>query len=196
MPPERDNEIKIELRPGSAPVSKSLYRMTQDELAELKIQLKGLLDKGYIRPSSSPWDCPALYVKKENDTLRLCIDYRPLNAVTIKYMYRLPRVDLLFDQLAVSQVFSKIDLHSGYNQINICAEDIAHMVFSTRYYLYEYLVMSFGLINAPAHFLYLMNSVFMAKLDKFVVLLIDDILIYSKNMEEHKEHLRIVLQQL
>jgi hypothetical protein len=97
MPPERDNEFKIELRPGSAPVSKSLYRMTQDELAELKIQLKGLLDKGYIRPSSSPWDCPALYVKKKNDTLRLCIDYRPLNAVTIKNMYRLPCIDLLFD---------------------------------------------------------------------------------------------------
>jgi hypothetical protein len=93
-------------------------------------------------------------------------------------------------------VFSKIDLHSGYNQINIRAEDIAHTAFSTRYYLYEYLVMPFGLINAPTHFLYLMNSVFMAKLDKFVVLLIDDIPIYSKNMEEHKEHLRIVLQRL
>jgi hypothetical protein len=128
-------------------------------------------------------------VKKKNGTLCLCIDYGPLNAVTIKNTYRLPCIDLLFYQLAVAQVFSKIDLYSGYNQIKINAEDIAHMAFSTRYCLYEYLVMSFGLINAPAHFLYLMNSVFMAKLDKFVVLFIDDIPIYSKNMEEHKEHL-------
>jgi hypothetical protein len=165
-------------------------------LAELKIQLKGLLDKGCIRPSSSPWGCPALFVSKKDKELRLCVDYRPLNAVTIKNKYPLPRIDILFDQLAGAQVFFKIDLCSRYHQIKICAEDIPKTAFSMRYGLYEYLVMSFRLTNAPAHFMYLMNSVFMPELDKFVVVFIDDILVYWKNMEEHEEHLRIVLQQL
>ena len=124
------------------------------------------------------------------------MDYRLLNAVTIKNKYPLPRIDILFDQLFGAKVFSKIDLRSGYHQIKIRAEDIPKTVFSTRYGLYEDLVMSFGLKNAPAHFMYLMNSVFMPKLDKFVVVFIDDILIYSKNEEEHVEHLRIVLQRL
>jgi hypothetical protein len=170
--------------------------MSRDELAELKIQLKGLLDKGCIRPSSSPWGCPALFVSKKDKELRLCVDYRPLNAVTIKNKYPLPRIDILFDQLAGAQVFFKIDLCSRYHQIKICAEDIPKTAFSMRYGLYEYLVMSFRLTNAPAHFMYLMNSVFMPELDKFVVVFIDDILVYWKNMEEHEEHLRIVLQQL
>jgi hypothetical protein len=117
------------------------------------------------------------------------VDYRPLNAVTIKNKYPLPRIDILFDQLAGAQVFSKIDLRSGYHQIKICAEDIPKTAFTTRYGLYEYLVMSFRLMNAPAHFMYLMNSVFMPELDKFVVVFIDDILIYSRSMEEHEEHL-------
>ena len=124
------------------------------------------------------------------------MDYRPLNAVTIKNKYPLPRIDILFDQLAGAQVFSKIDLRSGYHQIKIRAKDIPKIAFSTRYGLYEYLVMSFGLTNAPVHFMYLMNSVFMEELDKFVVVFIDDILVYSKNMKEHEEHLRIVLQRL
>jgi hypothetical protein len=171
-------------------------KMSRDELAELKIQLKGLLDKGCIRPSSSPWGCPALFVSKKDKELRLCVDYRPLNAVTIKNKYPLPRIDILFDQLAGAQVFFKIDLCSRYHQIKICAEDIPKTAFSMRYGLYEYLVMSFRLTNAPAHFMYLMNSVFMPELDKFVVVFIDDILVYWKNMEEHEEHLRIVLQQL
>jgi hypothetical protein len=168
--------------------------MPPNELAELKIRLQELLDKGYVRPSSYPWGCPALFVKKKDKTLWLCIDYRPLNAVTIKNKYPLPRIDLLFDQLASAKVFSKIDLQSGYNQIKIREEDIPKTAFSTRYGLYEYLVISFGLTNAPAHFMHLMNFVFMSELDKFVMVFIDDILIYSKNAEEHEGHLRIVLQ--
>ena len=126
----------------------------------------------------------------------LCVDYRPLNEVTIKNKYPLPRIDLLFDQLAGAKVFSKIDLRSGYHQIKIRPEDVTKTAFTTRYGLYEYLVMSFGLTNAPAHFMYLMNSIFMPELDKFVVVFIDDILIYSKTKKEHAEHLRVVLTHL
>jgi hypothetical protein len=135
-------------------------------------------------------------VKKKDKTLRLCVDYRPLNEVTIKNKYPLPCIDLLFDQLAKAKVFSKIDLRSGYHQIKIHPEDIPKTAFTTRYGLYEYLVMSFGLTNALAHFMYLMNSIFMPELNKFVVVFIDDILVYSKNKEEHVEHLRIVLSRL
>ncbi|WVZ93410.1 hypothetical protein U9M48_039390 [Paspalum notatum var. saurae] len=155
------------------------------------------MDKGFIRPSSSPWGCPALFVeKKDQGGKRLRVDYRPLNAVTIKNKYPLPHIDILFDQLAGAKVFSKIDLRSGYYQIKIREEDIPKTAFSTRYGLYEYLVMSFGLTNAPAFFMYMMNSVFMNELDKFVVVFIDNILIYSKSEEEHEEHLKIVLARL
>src|SRR6185369_8509071 len=191
MPLDRDIEFVIELQPGTAPISKRPYRMQNKELAELKIQLQELLDKGFTRPSASPWGCPALFVKKKDDNLRLCVDYRPLNAE-----YPLPRIDIMFDQLAGAKIFSKIDLRSGYHQIKIKPCDIPKTAFSTRYGLYEYLVMSFGLTNAPAYFMYLINSVFMPELDKFVVVFIDDILIYSKNEEDHAEHLRIVLQRL
>jgi hypothetical protein len=160
------------------------------------IQLQDLLDKGFIRPSASPWGCPALFVKKKDNSLRLCVDYHPLNAVTIKNKYPLPRIDILFDQLAGAKVFSKIDLRSGYHQIKIKRCDIPKMAFSTRYGLYEYLVMSFGLTNAPAYFTYLMNSVFMPELDKFVVVFIDDILIYSKTREDHANHICVILQLL
>jgi hypothetical protein len=155
----------------------------------LKIQLKDLLDKGFICSSSSPWGCPTLFVSKKDKGLRLYVDYRPLNAVTIKNKYHLPRIDILFDQLAGAQVFSKIDLRFDYHQIKIRDEDIPKTAFSTRYGLYEYFVMSFGLTNAPAHFMYLMNSVFMPELDKFIVVFIDDILIYSKSTEDYEEHL-------
>jgi hypothetical protein len=167
--------------------------MTPKELAELKIQLKELLDKGYICPSYSPWGCPALFVKKKDQSLRLCVDYRPLNTITIKNKYPLPRIDILFYQLAGAKVFLKVDLHLGYHQIKIHPKDIPKTAFSTRYRLYEYLVMSFGLTNAPAYFMYLMNSVFMPELDKLIVVFIDDILVYSKNEEEHEQHLRIIL---
>jgi hypothetical protein len=196
MPPDRNIEFIIELQPGTAPISKRPYRMPPNELAELKIQLQDLLDKGVIHPSASPWGCPALFVKKKDNSLRLCVDYRPLNAVTIKNKYALPRIDILFDQLAGAKVFSKIDLRSGYHQIKIKPCDIPKTAFSTRYGLYEYLVISFGLTNAPAYFMYLMNSVFMPELDKFVMVFIDDILIYSKTKEDHTNHLHIVLQRL
>ncbi|WVZ81457.1 hypothetical protein U9M48_028832 [Paspalum notatum var. saurae] len=197
LPPDRDVEFRIDLVPGTAPVSKRPYRMAPDELKELKIQLQEQLDKGFIRPSSSPWDCSALFVeKKDQGGKRLCVDYRPLNAVIVKNKYPIPHIDILFDQLAGAKVFSKIDLRSGYYQIKIRKEDIPKTAFSTRYGLYEYLVMSFGLTNAPAFFMYMMNSVFMNELDKFVVVFIDDILIYSKNEKEHEEHLRIVLARL
>jgi hypothetical protein len=196
IPPDRDVEFVIELQPGTAPISKRPYRMPPKELAELKVQLQELIDKGYIRPSSSPWGSPALFVKKKDGSLQMCVDYRPLNAVTIKNKYPLPRIDVLFDQLAGDKVFSKIDLRSGYHQIKIRASDVPKTAFSTRYGLYEFLVMSFGLTNAPAYFMYLMNFVFMNELDKFVVVFIDDVLIYSKSKAEHAKHLRIVLQRL
>jgi hypothetical protein len=186
MPLDRDIEFVIELQPGTAPISKRPYRMPPNELAELKIQLQDLLDKGYIRPSASPWGCPALFVKKKDNSLRLCVDYRPLNAVTIKNKYPVPRIDILFDQLAGAKVFSKIDLRSRYHQIKIGPSDIPKTAFSTRY----------GLTNAPAYFMYLMNSVFMQELDKFIVVFIGDILIYSKNSEDHAKHLHVVLQRL
>jgi hypothetical protein len=126
----------------------------------------------------------------------MCVDYRPLNEVTIKNKYPLPWIDIFFDQLTRARVFYKIDLRSGYHQIRIRPEDIPKTAFITRYGLFEYLIMSFGLTNAPAHFIYLMNSVFMPKLDKFVVVFIDDILIYSKNEEEHAKYLRFVLMRL
>jgi hypothetical protein len=170
--------------------------MSPVEMKELKVQLQGLLDKGYIHPSTSPWGCSALFVEKRDKELRLCVDYWPLNAVTIKHKYPLSCIDILFDQLEGAQVFSKIYLRSGYHQIKIHAEDIPKVAFTTRYGLYEYLVLSYGLTNAPAHFMYLMNSIFMPELDQFIVVFIDDILVYSKSMEEPEDHLRIVLQCL
>jgi hypothetical protein len=133
-------------------------------------------------------------MKKKDQSLRLCVDYWSLNAVTIKNKYPLPRIDILFDQLASARVFFKVDLHSGYHQIKIRPEDVPKTVFSTRYGLYEYLVMSFGLTNVHAYFMYLINFVFMLELDKFVMVFIDDILIYSKNEEKHVQHLWVILQ--
>jgi hypothetical protein len=156
------------------PISRHPYKMTPKELAELRVQLNELMDKGFIRPSSSHWGCSALFVKKKDQSLRLCVDYRSLNA----------------------KVFSKVDLRSGYHQIKIRPEDVTKTAFSTRYGLYEYLVMPFGLTNATTHFIYLMNSVFMLELDKFVMVFIYDILIYSKSEVEHGQYLRIILQQL
>ncbi|WVZ63811.1 hypothetical protein U9M48_013416 [Paspalum notatum var. saurae] len=186
--PDRDVEFRFELVPGTAPISKRPYRMVSDELKELKTQLQEQLDKRFIRPSSSPWGCPALFVEKDQGGKRLCVDYRPLNVVTLKNKYPLPHIDIPFDQPGGAKVFSKIDLRSGYYQIKIVEEDVPKTAFSTVYG-YEYLVMSFGLTNAPAFFMYMMNSVFMNELDKFGVVFIDDILIYSKNEKEHEEHL-------
>jgi hypothetical protein len=155
-----------------------------------------MMDKGYIRPNVSPWGAPVLFVKKKDGTLRLCIDYRRLNKVTIKNKYPLPRIDDLFDQLGGASIFSKIDLRSGYHQVRIKGEDIHKTAFQMRYGHYEFVVVLFGLTNSLASFMCLMNNVLSKFLDKFVLVFIDDILIYSKNKKEHEEHLRLVLQVL
>ena len=196
LPPEREVEFTIELLPEVAPISISPYRMAPIELKELKVQLQELLDKGFIRPSVSPWGAPVLFVKKKDGTMRLCIDYRQLNRVTVKNKYPLPRIDDLFDHLQGAQVFSKIDLKSGYYQLKISEPDVLKTAFRTRYGHYEFLVMPFGITNAPAAFMALMNKVFQPCLDKFVIVFIDDILVYSRNKEEHEQHLRIILQTL
>jgi hypothetical protein len=193
MPPDRDIEFIIELIPGTAPIAQRAYRMNPQELEELKRQLADMLSKGLIRPSASPWGSPALFVDKRDGTIRLCVDYRKLNEVTIKNKYPLPKIEDLFDQLNGAKVFSKIDLCTGYHQLKVRESDIPKTAFTTRYGLFKYTVMSFGLTNAPAYFMNLMNKVFMKFLDKFVVVFIDDILVYSKMEEEHAEHLRLVL---
>ena len=149
--------------------------MAPAELKELKEQLQELLDKGFIRPSTSPWGVPVLFVKKKDGTLRLCIDYRELNKVTIKNKYSLPRIDDLFDQLQGAQYFSKIDLRSGYHQLRIKETDVSKTAFRTRYGHYEFLVMSFGLTNAPAAFMDLRDRVFRPYVDRFIVVFMDDI---------------------
>ncbi|KAL0544112.1 hypothetical protein IC582_019223 [Cucumis melo] len=170
--------------------------MAPAELKELNVQLQELLDKGFIRPSVSPWGAPVLFVKKKDGSMRLCIDYRELNKVTVKNRYPLPRIDDLFDQLQGATVSSKIDLRLGYHQLRIKDGDVPKTAFRSRYGHYEFIVMSFGLTNAPAVFMDLMNRVFREFLDTFVIVFIDDILIYSKTEAEHEEHLRIVLQTL
>jgi hypothetical protein len=196
MPPDRDIEFIIELIPGTRPIAQRPYRMNPVELVELKKQLDDMLRKGLIQPSSSSWRSPVLFVDESDGSSRLCTDYRRLNDVTIKNKYPLPKIEDLFDQLNGSQVFSKIDLRTGYHQLKIRATDIPKIAFTTRYGLYEYTIMSFGLTNAPAYFMNLMNKVFMEFLDKFVIVFIDDILIYSKFEEEHATHLKLVLETL
>eukprot|EP00253_Pinus_taeda_P022952 PITA_22952 len=196
LPPKRNIDFTIELVPGAAPVSRAPYRMSVPELTELKMQLQELLDKNYIRPSVSPWGAPVLFVKKKDGTFRMCIDYRQLNKLTIKNKYPLPRIDELFDQVKGATVFSKIDLRSGYHQIRIKEQDIAKTAFRTRYDHYEFVVLPFGLTNAPETFMCLMNIIFHQYLDRFVLIFIDDILVYSRTVEEHQEHLRKVLQTL
>ncbi|GJY01083.1 putative reverse transcriptase domain-containing protein [Tanacetum coccineum] len=194
LPPPRQVEFRIELMPGAAPVARAPYRLAPSELKELSDQLKELLEKGFIRPSSSPWGAPVLFVKKKDGSFRMCIDYRKLNKLTVKNRY--PQIGDLFDQLQGSSVYSKIDLRSGYHQLRIREEDIPITAFRTRYGHYEFQVMPFGLTNAPAVFMDLMNRVCKPYLDKFVIVFIDDILIYSKNKEEHEKHLKIILELL
>jgi len=196
LPPEREVEVTIDTLSGVSPIAQLPYRMAPKELDELKNQLQELLDKGFIRPSNSPWGAPVLFVKKKDGTLRFCIDYRQLNKVTVKNRYPLPRIDDLFDQLKGAKVFSKIDLRSGYYQMRIKGQDVSKTAFRTRYGHFEFLVLPFGLTNAPALFMDLMNRVFQPYLDKFVVVFIDDILVYSKSYEEHEQHLRQALQTL
>ncbi|GJZ08239.1 putative reverse transcriptase domain-containing protein [Tanacetum coccineum] len=196
LPPTRQVEFQIDLVPGAAPVARAPYRLAPSEMKELSEQLKELSDKGFIRPSSSPWGAPVLFVKKKDGSFRMCIDYRELNKLTVKNRYPLPRIDDLFDQLQGSSVYSKIDLRSGYHQLRVREEDISKTAFRTRYGHYEFQVMPFGLTNAPAVFMDLMNRVCKPYLDKFVIVFIDDILIYSKNKKEHEEHLKQILELL
>ncbi|MFS8027566.1 putative nucleotidyltransferase, Ribonuclease H [Helianthus anomalus] len=196
LPPSRDVDFRIDLIPGANPVAKAIYRLAPSEMRELSNQLQELLEKGFIRPSTSPWGAPVLFIKKKDGSFRMCIDYRELNKLTIKNRYPLPRIDDLFDQLQGAQCFSKIDRRSGYHQLRIQEEDIPKTAFRTRYGHYEFVVMPFGLTNAPAVFMDLMNRVCKPFLDRFVIVFIDDVLIYSKSKTEHAQHLRLVLELL
>ncbi|GJT99654.1 putative reverse transcriptase domain-containing protein, partial [Tanacetum coccineum] len=199
LPPTRQVEFQIDLVPGVAPVARAPYRLAPSETKELSEQLKELSDKGFIRPSSSPWGAPVLFVKKKDGSFWMCINYRKLNKLTVKNRYPLPRIDDLFDQLQGSSVYSKIDLRSGYHQLRVREEDIPKTAFRTRYGHYEFQVMPFGLTNAPAVFMDLKNRVCKPYFDKFVIVFIDDILIYSENKEEHEEHeehLKLILELL
>nr|GFC05870.1 putative reverse transcriptase domain-containing protein [Tanacetum cinerariifolium] len=182
--------------PGAAPVARAPYRLAPSGMKNLSEQLKELSDKGFIRPSSSPWGAPVLFGKKKDGSFWMCIDYRELKKLTVKNRYPLPRIDDLFDQLQGSSVYSKIDLRSGYHQLRVRNEDIPKTAFRTRYGHYEFQVMPFGLMNAPAVFMDLMNRVCKPYLDKFVIVFIDDILSYLKDEKEHKEHLKAILELL
>ena len=175
LPPQRDVDFGIELHPGTSTISMTLHRMAHVELQELRVQLQELLDKVFIRPSTSPWGAPVLFAMKKDKTLRLCIDYRQLNKVTIKNRYPLPRIDDLFDQLRGARVYSKIDLRASYHQLRVRDTDIPKTAFRTRYGHYEFTVMLFGLTNAPAAFMDLMHRIFQPYLDQFVVIFVDDI---------------------
>ena len=179
MPSHRDVDFGIELHPGTLPISMTPHRMAPIELQELRVQLHELLDKGFIRPSISPWGTLVLFAKKKDKTLRLCIDYRQLNRVTIKNRYPLPRIDDLFDQLRGARVYSKIDLRTSYHQLRVRETDILKTTFRTRYWHFEFTMMPFGLTDAPAAFMDLMHRIFEPYLDQFVVVFVDDILIYS-----------------
>ncbi|GKF92531.1 putative reverse transcriptase domain-containing protein, partial [Tanacetum coccineum] len=172
------------------------YRLVPSEMKELSEQLQELSHKGFIRPNSSHWRAPVLFVKKKDGSFWMCIDYRELNKLTVKNRYPLPRIDDLFDQLQGSIVYSKIDLRSGYHHLRVREEDISKTTFRTRYGHYEFQVMPFGLTNAHAIFMDLMNRVCKPYLDKFVIVFIDDILIYSKNKKENEEHLKAILKLL
>ncbi|GJR58070.1 putative reverse transcriptase domain-containing protein [Tanacetum coccineum] len=196
LPPARQVEFQIDLVPGAAPVARAPYRLAPAEMQELSTQLQELSDRGFIRPSSSPWGAPVLFVKKKDGSFRMCIDYRELNKLTVKNRYPLPRIDDLFDQLQGSRVYSKIDLRSGYHQLRVREEDIPKTAFRTRYGHYEFQVMPFGLTNAPTIFMDLMNRVCKPYLDRFMIVFIDDILIYSKSRKEHEGHLKLILKLL
>jgi len=188
LPPNKEVEFSIDLVPGTGPIS-----MAPAELVELKKQIEELMEKQFIRPSTSPWGAPVLLVKKKDESSCLCVDYRQLNKMTIKNKYPLPRIHDLMDQLHGSSMFSKLDLQSGYHQILVKVDDVQKTAFRSRYGHYEYVVMPFSVTNAPAVFMDYMNRIFQPFLDKFVVVFIDDILIYSKTREQHAEHLRLVL---
>ncbi|GKE53709.1 putative reverse transcriptase domain-containing protein [Tanacetum coccineum] len=195
LPPARQVEFQIDLVPGAAPVAQAPYRLAPAKLQELSTQLQELSYKGFIRPSSSPWGAPVLFVKKKDRSFRMCIDYCELNRLTVKNRYPHPRIDDLFDQLQGSRVYYKIDMRTGYHQLIVREEDIPKTAFRTRYGHYKFQVMPFGLTNAPAVFMDLTNRVCKPYLDRFVIVFIDDILIYSKSRMEHEGHLKLILSE-
>ena len=196
LPGKRDIEHEIELEPGASPVAQQMYRLSYEEKAELKKQILELLRKGFIRPSKSPFGAPILFVPKKNGKMRMCIDYRGLNRITKKNRCPLPRIDELLDRLTGARYSTSLDLRSGYHQIRIKEEDIEKTAFRTQYGHFEFVVLPFGLCNAPATFQTLMNSVFQNELDHFVLVYLDDIMIFSKTLEEHRLHVRHVLEKL
>ncbi|MCO5603376.1 hypothetical protein L7F22_057526 [Adiantum nelumboides] len=196
LPPKRgDDDHMIELIPRSSPPNKPPYRVSQAQQEEIMRQVNELVEKGMVRPSSSPFCSLVLLVQKKDDTYRLCVDYRALNRITIKNQFPVPRVEDLFDKLQGSTYFSRIDLKSGYHQIRIVNEDIVKTAFRTTFGLYEYLVMLFGLTNAPATFNRMMERIFRPHRN-FIGVFFDDVIIYSKTIEEHKEHLKVIFQAL
>ena len=197
LPPSRiKGDFRIELKEGSIPVKKGLYRMSHFELVEVKTQITKLLEQGFIRPSTSPWGSPVLFVSKKDGGLRFCVDYRALNRLTVKNSYPLPRIDGLLDQVGTAQYFSVIDLRSGYHQMRIAEDDVPKTAFRTRYGHFEFLVVPFGLTNAPASFMSIVNKIFHDYSDRFVMAYLDDILIYSISWKEHMKHLELVLSRL
>jgi len=196
LPPKRNIDHEIKIIENTTPPSQQPFRMSQPELAELKHQLEILLEKGFIRPSKSPYAAPVLFAKKKDGTLRMCVDYRALNKITIKNKYPIPRIDEMLDQLNGAKIFSRLDLKSGYHQIRIKDDDIEKTAFRTLYGSFEFIVLPFGLTNAPPTFMRLMNSIFHKYLDDFVIIYLDDILIYSINEQEHLTHIKLVLQLL
>jgi hypothetical protein len=196
LPPARDVKHTIPLEEGSVPPFRGMYRVSPAELKEIETQVADLLEKGFIEPSSSPYGAPVLFVKKKDGTLRMVIDYRALNKITIKNKYPLPRIDDLLDRLGGAKYFTSLDLTSGYHQIRINSDDVPKTAFRTPLGHFQFKVLSFGLTNAPATFQTVMNSVFAPLLGRSVVVYLDDILIYSKTAEEHFAHLRQVLQIL
>jgi len=187
---------RIELVPGATPPSQPPYRMSPRDLGELRRQLEELIDAGFVRPSKAPYGAPVLFQKKADGSLRMCVDYRALNKVTIKNKYPVPLVQDLMDRLSGASVFTKLDLRSGYWQVRIAEGDEHKTTCVTRYGSYEFLVMPFGLTNAPATFCNLMNDVLYEFLDDFVVVYLDDIVVFSRSMNEHVVHLSRVLSRL
>lgn len=192
----RSFDLSINLIPSSKPISKTPYHMISTELMEIEARLQETLAKGLIRPSVSPWGEPIIFVKNKDGTLHVCIEYHMLIKEIIKNKYPLPPIDVFFDKICCALVFSKIDLKSRYHQLRLKDEDIHKIDFKTRYVHYEFMILSFGLMNTPTAFMDLMNNVFRDCLDRFVLVFLNEILIYSNNEEDHYQHLHLVLQHL
>ncbi|CAI7769555.1 unnamed protein product, partial [Closterium sp. NIES-54] len=196
LPPDRAVGHTIPVEPGKVPPFRPLYRLSPAEYEEAKQQIEEYLRKGWIEPSASPYGAPILFVNKKGGGLRMCVDYRALNKITVKNRYPLPRIEDLFDRLQGAQWFSALDLAQGYHQLRITEEDVPKTAFRTPFGHFQWRVLSFGLTNAPASFQRAMNDVFREAIGQFVLVYLDDILVYSKTEEEHTQHLKWVLGKL